>query len=38
MTHNPPTRGNIRALLALTAFTLIALHFPELIAWIGGAQ
>jgi DMSO/TMAO reductase YedYZ heme-binding membrane subunit len=36
MTHNPPTRGNIRALLALTAFTLIALHWPELIQCLGG--
>jgi DMSO/TMAO reductase YedYZ heme-binding membrane subunit len=36
MTHNPPTRGNIRALLALTAFTLIALHFPEIVQFLGG--
>jgi hypothetical protein len=36
MTHNPPTRGNIRALLVLVLFALVALHWPELIQCLGG--
>lgn len=32
-----PTRGNIRATLALAVFVGLIPHMPALIAWIGGA-
>ena len=36
-TEAPPTKGNIRAAIAFAIFAGVAVHLPEIIAWIGGA-